>query len=91
MNDDDKKPKDPKAADEADANIPVPHKFVIDQNEAIYKSGKDMPGELGKPVNVDKNVSYILLELVMSESRFLSIDWILSPGACTLMLSYNVL
>lgn len=59
MNDEEKKPPNKKGDvndDDDDAiNIPKPQKFVIDPNNPIYKTDPKMPGELGKPVNIDKN------------------------------------
>jgi len=43
-------------APEAQAILPKPLKFVVDPNDPIYKTGQNMPGELGRPVNIDKNV-----------------------------------
>lgn len=37
-----------------EANLPKPIKFVINQDDPFYKTGPNMPGELGKPVTIDK-------------------------------------
>lgn len=56
---DDEKKNDNEDVDAA-KNIPKPKKFAIDPNSPIYKTDPNMPGELGKPVNVNKNVSDVL-------------------------------
>uniref|UniRef100_A0A915L0Y0 Glycosyltransferase 2-like domain-containing protein n=1 Tax=Romanomermis culicivorax TaxID=13658 RepID=A0A915L0Y0_ROMCU len=38
-----------------EGNLPKPQKFVINENDPIYKIDPNMPGELGKPVVINKH------------------------------------